>query len=104
MGDPPLSYNAALVLQAVRSGHRYGFEVMRVTGLARGTVHPLLRRLEEGELVDSEWEEDVDPSEEGRPKRRCYRVTPEGRGALATALERIGRHRSLLWGAAAEEG
>lgn len=104
MGDASLSYNAALVLQALRTGHRYGFDIMRVTGLASGSVYPLLRRLEESGLVDSEWEADVDPSEEGRPKRRYYRVTAEGRRALAVALERIADHRSLLWGAAAEEG
>lgn len=103
MSEPQLGYNAALVLQALRNGYRYGFEIMHVTSLPSGTVYPLLRRLEEGRLVDSRWEEDVDPSEEGRPRRRYYHVTPDGARALAAALERMAEHQRLLWGAVADE-
>jgi DNA-binding PadR family transcriptional regulator len=42
-------------------------------------VYPLLRRLEERGLLDSEWNTD-----ESRP-RKFYRTTPAGR-ALATQL------------------
>lgn len=102
--ESTLSYNGTVVLQAVRGGHSYGFEIMRVTSLPSGTVYPLLRRLEAGGLVGSEWEEDVDPSEEGRPRRRHYRLTPEGERALAASLERIAEHQGLLWGSATDEG
>ena len=90
-----LSYNSALVLQCITQGHRYGFEMMRVTGLPSGTVYPLLRRLEHAGLVFSTWE-DVDPSEEGRPQRRVYVATEEGKKVLAAALERLAGHRQLL--------
>ena len=83
-----LSYNAALVLQAMLTGHRYGFEVIRVTALPSGTVYPLLRRLEASGLVESSWEQ-MDPTDEGRPRRRYYQVTPAGKGALSAALERL---------------
>lgn len=94
----PLSYNAALVLQALRTGHPYGFEIMRVTELPSGTVYPLLRRLEDAGLVESRWEE-TDPSEQGRPRRRYYEVTAEGARALSAALERLAAQRRLFGGA-----
>ena len=99
--DSVLSYNATLVLQAIALGHRYGFEMMKRTDLPSGTVYPLLRRLEEQGLVDSAWEE-ADPSEEGRPRRRYYRATPDGERALAASLERIARQQRLFEGALEE--
>jgi PadR family transcriptional regulator PadR len=93
-----LSYNAALVLQALLTGHRYGFEAMRVTELPSGTVYPLLRRLEAGGLVESSWEE-ADPTAEGRPRRRYYALTPPGTRALAAAQERLAAQRQLFSGA-----
>jgi len=92
-----LSYNAALVLQALLRGHRYGFEVMRVTELPSGTVYPLLRRLESSGLVESSWER-TDPAQEGRPRRRYYALTPPGSHALAAAQERIAAQRQLFHG------
>jgi hypothetical protein len=50
-----ISYNAALVLQALGRGFGYGFDVMRTTELPSGTVYPLLRRLEDAGLVRSRW-------------------------------------------------
>ena len=41
-----LTYPTAAVLLAIESGHRYGFDIMDVTGLPDGTVYPILRRLE----------------------------------------------------------
>lgn len=90
-----LSYNAALVLQALARGHRYGFEVMSVTALPSGTVYPLLRRLEASELVESSWE-DADPAEAGRPRRRYYELTAAGRAALSEARERIATQQRLF--------
>jgi PadR family transcriptional regulator PadR len=63
---------------------RYGFDLVRrlseIDGLltTEGTIYPLLTRLRRDELVDSEWRE----SSEG-PPRRYYRLTTQGRGALA---------------------
>lgn len=100
---PTLSYNAALVLQALSSGHPWGFEVMRVTELPSGTVYPLLRRLEASELVESRWEK-ADPAEEGRPRRRYYQVTADGRRALAAAVERIAAQQRVFEGAFGSAG
>lgn len=91
-----VTFNAALVLQAIRLGHAYGFEVMRVTELPSGTVYPILRRLEGTGLVRSEWEDASSAHGDARPARRYYRITPEGAAALEGTLERIAAQRSLL--------
>jgi PadR family transcriptional regulator PadR len=51
---------------------RYGFELARATGLASGTLYPILMRLEERGLLAARWE-----FAEGRP-RHVYRLTAAG--------------------------
>ena len=68
----------------------YGLEIGEAAGLRSGTVHPILARLEGYGWLTSRWE-DVDPSEEGRPPRRYYRLTPDGVQAARTALARAWR-------------
>ena len=91
-----LSWSGALVLQALTSGHRYGFDIMGITHLPSGTVYPLLRRLEAGGLVASRWEDDEAAHAEGRPARRYYEATPEGRLALSEARERLAAQRAVF--------
>ena len=91
-----LSYNAALVLQALSQGLGYGFEIMRATHLPSGTVYPLLRRLEAGGLVDSSWEDAEKAHDEGRPPRRYYSATKEGAAALAEARARLRAQQALF--------
>ena len=78
----------ALVLQAIARGHRYGFEIVDVTGYATGTVYPALRRLERAGYVHSRWEAERTAFSEARPQRRCE-ITAAGSRALATAVERL---------------
>lgn len=89
MGSPEnirLSTTTKLVLEALLAEESlYGLEVCRATGLATGTVHPILARLERARWVTSAWES-VDPSAVGRPARRYYRLTPEGAQAATRAL------------------
>jgi DNA-binding PadR family transcriptional regulator len=99
----PLSYNAAMVLQAMVQGHRYGFELMKVSDLPSGTVYPLLRRLEGQGLVRSQWEDEQAAHDEGRPARRYYEATAEGETALAGARERIAAQQAALFGGLAGE-
>jgi PadR family transcriptional regulator len=80
-----LTYPTALVLRALAEGYRYGFDLMDVTGLASGTVYPLLRRLEALGLVAAEWEGEEAAHREGRPARRYYRLTAQGAAVLAEA-------------------
>jgi DNA-binding PadR family transcriptional regulator len=83
-----LSYSAAVILQALDNGYKYGFDIMDITGLPSGTVYPALRRLEETGFVDSKWEKAGIAQREQRPPRKYYELTPDGKGALADALKR----------------
>ena len=87
--NPALSYTGLFILQALAQGHRFGFDVMDVTGLPSGTIYPALRRLEALELVTSDWEEDLKARKEGRPRRRYYELTSAGRRQLAEAEARF---------------
>lgn len=77
----------------------YRLQISQAAGLAPETVHPILAHLEGLGWLESRWEE-IDPAAEGRPKRRYYRLSPEGaeraRHALATARTPVDR---LLSGA-----
>lgn len=64
---------------------RYGLEIMRATGQPSGTLYPILNRLQEVGWVSAGWE-DIDPSVEGRPARRYYRLTAEGVAVARTEL------------------
>ena len=91
-----LSYSAAVVLQAVANEYRYGFDIMDMTGLPSGTVYPALRRMEDAGLVVSRWESEAAAQREGRPARKYYEVTAEGRELLAEALKRYRQMERLL--------
>ena len=81
-----LSFTAFSVLYAMENGHSYGFDIMDTTGLASGTVYPVLSRLQRDGLVESSWEDEAPATEEGRPARRYYELTPDGSRALSEAL------------------
>jgi DNA-binding PadR family transcriptional regulator len=69
----------------------YGFELMERASLRSGTVYPLLHRLQADGWLTS-FREKIDPSEEGRPRRRLYRLTAEGeRSAQALVTLRTSR-------------
>jgi PadR family transcriptional regulator, regulatory protein PadR len=76
-----MTHPTRLVLQALSLNPltpRYGLDISKQTGLASGTIYPLLLRLEKAGWLASAWEEHVDPSEVGRPRRRHYWLTAEG--------------------------
>jgi DNA-binding PadR family transcriptional regulator len=63
-----------------------GTELTKLTKIGSGTLYPLLAKLEKAKWLSAEWEE-IDESEEKRPRRRYYRLTAFGvrnsRAALA---------------------
>ena len=59
------------------TAEKYGLEICKAVGYPAGTVHPLLYKFEELGWLESRFEE-IDPSEAGRPRRRYYRLTPDG--------------------------
>lgn len=91
MATPRMTIPTQLVLQAlVEADEAYGAELGARTRLPSGTVHPILARLEGIDWVVSRWE-DIDPATEGRPARRYYRLTEEGRARARAALARAPR-------------
>lgn len=64
---------------------RHGYDIMKETGLLSGTLYPLLMRMTDQGLVESEWRE---PAQPGRPPRHAYRLTAKG---LAFARETVGQ-------------
>ena len=52
---------------------------MKETGLASGTLYPILARLVDRGWLDKDWEMSEDMS---RPPRRIYRLTSFGRAQL----------------------
>jgi DNA-binding PadR family transcriptional regulator len=66
-------------------GDRYGLELLRTTGLASGTLYPILARLSDAGWLDKRWEE-VDAAAAGRPARAYYRIAPQ---ALSPARQHL---------------
>ena len=91
-----LSHSAAVILQALAGGYKYGFDIMDISGLPSGTVYPALRRLEQTGLIDSKWEKEGIAQRDGRPPRKYYELTPDGKLALADAVKRYRLLESLV--------
>ena len=93
---PTVSYSQLLVLHALESGCRYGFEIMGFTDLSAGTVYPILRRFEASGLIESSKEDDEVAHANKRPARRMHRLRPTGQDVLARARETlIARQRDM---------
>ncbi|RKT34508.1 PadR family transcriptional regulator [Roseovarius halotolerans] len=65
-----------------------GYSLSKSLGISSGTLYPLLVKLEEAGLLDSQWE-DGDPQELGRPRRRYYKVNGQGIAALNEKMRSI---------------
>src|ERR1700676_5559925 len=82
-----LSPQTLLVLEAFLdhpSDWKYGYDLSRSTGLKSGTLYPILMRLADRKLLETEWEASG-PDNLGKPPRHMYRFTP---GGLQFARER----------------
>lgn len=96
MSPVRLTHATALILQALASGRRHGFQIMEVTHLASGTVYPVLRRLEKEKAVESKWEDEAKAQAVGRRRRRIYRLTDTGRLLAEKARQRLARTQEIL--------
>src|SRR5882724_7731962 len=72
---------------------RYGLELCDLVGLPSGTVYPILARLEQAGWIRSSWEEPAVHEAAGRPRRRFYRLDPQGAQQAREALARAYRPR-----------
>jgi DNA-binding PadR family transcriptional regulator len=69
------------------AAEQYGFGLMRATGLASGSLYPILDRLERIGWIDA-TDEAIDERVARRPRRRLYRLTPSGEiGARSAVVE-----------------
>src|SRR6187399_3734870 len=62
-------------LSAKTQQWRHGYDLMKETGLSSGTLYPLLMRMADKGLIESEWRQ---PAQPGRPARHAYRLTAAG--------------------------
>ena len=87
---PKMTLTVQLVLRALLAKptrEMYGLQICAEAGLASGTIHPILARLEGFGWLESRWE-DTDPKEQGRPRRRYYKLTDRGAELARDALAR----------------
>jgi len=87
-----LPIEESILRVAVSSGSEFhGFEMAkqlqevdearRLT--AHGTLYKALSRMETAGLLESQWEDPQKAADEGRPRRRLYRITGAGEVALS---------------------
>lgn len=93
----PHRSNQAAKLFAALAAHpdawQHGYDLMRQTRLASGTLYPLLIRLHEAGYLEARWEEPVMPA---RAPRHAYRRTASGVAfgrALLAERKMDARHR-----------
>ena len=91
-----ITHATALILQALATGRRHGFQIMDVSGLPSGTVYPVLRRLERESAVESEWEDEAEAHAAGRRPRRVYELTESGQRLAELARQRLADTRRVL--------
>jgi DNA-binding PadR family transcriptional regulator len=87
-----LPIEESILRVAVSSGSQFhGFEMakqlqevdeaQRLT--AHGTLYKALSRMETAGMLESNWEDPQIAADEGRPRRRLYRITGAGEVALS---------------------
>ena len=77
-------------LDADPTAWQHGYLLAKQTGLASGTLYPILIRLSERRLIEARWE-DEQPA--GRPRRHLYRLTSDGLATARTALAQAAAKR-----------
>jgi DNA-binding PadR family transcriptional regulator len=78
---------------------RYGLDLAHQAGIEPGTIYPILVAFENAGWLESRAE-DIDVHAEGRPRRRYYKLTPDGTAAARQALSRRKAFRAserLAW-------
>src|SRR5260370_31106005 len=64
---------------------RYGLQISKQAGLETGTLYPVMARLERTGWVESSWEDPDLSISDGRPRRRYYQLTKDGRSEEHTS-------------------
>lgn len=86
-----------LAVLSERSGKwSHGYDLCVGTGLASGTLYPLLARLNDHGFLEAKWE---DSPIDGSPRRHLYRLNAKGRALAEERLEEFG-HPDPAWSVA----
>ena len=81
----PRSHRRVMLVLLTGAGRLSGYPICRAAMTGPGTVYLVLERMEKRGWVAGEWET-PDPLPGDRPRRRFYRLTPEGRSAVMELL------------------
>lgn len=81
--NSPQTLNLLEALLVRPAQWHHGYALSQGTGIASGTLYPILMRLEKLRWLDTHWEQ---PGKTGRPPRHLYRLTS---GARAWAREEL---------------
>ncbi len=95
--DVRMSLQTLRVLEAFLGNPRAelsGADVHKDSGLASGTLYPILLRLESAGWFVSRWES-IDPARAGRPRRRLYRLTSSGLARASEVFAKFSFHRGV---------
>jgi len=80
MADLNITPNIARLLRVFLEDpeqSHFGTELSSEARVSAGSLYPALRRMEAAGFIEGEWEA-IDPSVEGRPARRYYKLTANG--------------------------
>jgi DNA-binding PadR family transcriptional regulator len=79
----PRSHRRVMLVLLTDAANLGGYTICRAAGIGSGSAYPALARLEKLGWLDSEWET---PEPVNRPRRRFYRLTPDGRAHVMELL------------------
>lgn len=80
---------------------RYGYDLIKATGIAAGTIYPILHRMAGAGWLETRWTGEL---ESGRPPRQMYRLTGEGLRGARDMIARASERGWLTGRLAASEG
>ncbi len=80
----PQTRSILAVLAEDRGRWWHGYDLVRRTGIASGTLYPILMRLADRGFLEAKWEQ----PQGGRPPRHLYRMTPAGTELAASVSTR----------------
>jgi PadR family transcriptional regulator, regulatory protein PadR len=89
----------AIVMMSKSHERFWGYYLSREAGVRTGVVYPLLNKMVAEGWLDTGWEDEADAV--GRPPRKYFTLTEDGRRELGVALARAEndrRYQALNWG------
>lgn len=84
------SFAAVHCLSIIAKGHKHGYDIMKYIQreynikVSAGSLYPLLQYLEDHKFIKGIWEHS-----QGKPGKKMYEVTPEGRKYLSAVKTRL---------------